>query len=124
MATSPPRKSWRDESRGPGPEGRAKKASKQSRIATLFFFLLAIVGAVVALSCYLRPSENPQFRALALTQYNDPHYPPNPLAEQDSKALLGDALRWTGTNEFANQTFDRLSKSLAELKSVKDETLV
>ncbi len=80
------RKSWRDERILVGPTTKAPSRGTTGRIVALVL-VLAIVGVIGGLLYYLRPTPRPLALAVAITQYADRRYPPNPWAQQDAEAF-------------------------------------
>jgi hypothetical protein len=84
--------------------------------------ILGLVGIIIALVMLLQPVPPAAFESFPVTQYKDPHFPSNPLAAEDSKALLE---RFGQTFEgSATQEYGLLSNHLASLKKRADKVLV
>jgi hypothetical protein len=78
---------WRSGSARPAfvePGKKPRGGGKRFAVITL---ILVVVGVVAGLLIYLRPAPKPIFLGVAVTQYANRSYPPNPWAQQDSDKL-------------------------------------
>src|SRR2546423_9225224 len=77
---------WRTGNPRPAAEPGPKRRGAGKRFVVLAL-ILTIVGVIAALAYYWRRPPQPLFLGLAVTQYIDRSYPPNPWAQQDSDGL-------------------------------------
>jgi hypothetical protein len=74
----------------------------------------ALAGVIAAVIWYyLRPTKPPTFVLLTITEYTDPHLPPNPLGDQDRKILN----RPSWINAYQSQQEDLLRTQLRNLRT-------
>src|SRR5580700_402820 len=78
---------WRSGSAKPAFVEPGKKTRGGGKRFAVIALILVIVGVVVGLLVYLRPAPKPIFLGVAVTQYANRSYPPNPWAQQDSDKL-------------------------------------
>lgn len=104
-------------------------AGRRRGLFGLLVALMALVGAFVAWLFLFSPPSPTAFLSFSITQYEDPHWPVNALAEQDSERLLApfeasqkageSLLRKARRGEmFTSQDGRRL---VAELKKLRDQ---
>jgi hypothetical protein len=77
---------WRGGGVKPAAEPGPRKRGVGKRFAVLAL-ILGIVGIVVGLLVYLRPTPRPIALGIAVTQYTNHSYAPNAFAQQDSEAI-------------------------------------
>jgi hypothetical protein len=103
---------WREEKQG-WQSARPEPAAKGGRVFTALAVIVMLVGAIVGLVLLLRPVHEPVVRTIAVTEYSQPVFPINGMAEQDSDALkqrFGEAYKAR-----ASQTSDALRRELKNL---------
>src|SRR5437588_9332473 len=80
------RQAWRGGGVKPVVEPGPKRKGAGKRFAVLFL-ILVIVGVVVGLLLYMRPTPKPIALGIAVTEYANRSYPPNPFAQQDGESI-------------------------------------
>ncbi len=119
---------WRDQ------DTRTAKDTQAGSRRVLFRLLLALMamlGAFLAWLLFLRPTPSPAFLSFSITQYTDPRWPVNALAEQDSQHLLAPFQASQGLGEslfrkprrgemFTSQVRLRLVEELKKLRDHQD----
>src|SRR5262245_36341054 len=97
----------------PGP----KRAGGKQKFL-LLFGMLGLVGMIVGLITLIRPTPKPLYLGIAVTEYSNPNWPPNPWGQQDSKAI--ESLPWDEGKQ-AFQAQER-QKIIQELNALADRT--
>src|SRR5262249_22466448 len=77
---------WRGGGVKPAAEPGPKRRGAGKRFGVLFL-ILAIVGIVAGLLLYMRRNPEPIALGVAVTQYANRSYPPNPFAQQDGDSI-------------------------------------
>jgi len=78
---------WRSGNARPAFVEPGKKSRGVGKRFAAIALILVIVGIVAGLLIYLRPAPKPIFLGIAITQYANRSYSPNPWAQQDSDKL-------------------------------------
>jgi hypothetical protein len=116
-----PKRRWRDQSAG---QAGTAPARRRRAVVVVLGVMLALAGAAAALVLFLRPVQAPRFLSVPIVEYTEPRLPPNPLAEQDSDALVAHFPGEAGKKAFESQQRDRLLKELDGLKGAKESAVV
>jgi hypothetical protein len=120
--SGPNGRGWRG--RGAAARPGAPAPSRRRKAILLLGIMLALAGAAAALLFFLAPFEAPYFVTIPVTEYTARELPPNPLAEQDSDALLRYFPEGRRKKAFESQQRDRLMEELAGLKGRKDKAVI